>query len=104
MAELIEIPFWILSLVDPRNHVFRRGYNLPWEEAILRRKGMPRHARQHSDVNCTKWLNRSICRLGCGVWTQIGWKYKFKSYSPGSGKHDWTVRLRQWCGLMSNYC
>ena len=43
-----------------------------------------------------KWLNRLICCLG---------------YVPGwaegtlvpPGKYNWTICLRQWCGLMSNY-
>jgi len=61
-----------------------------------------------------KRLNRSRCRLGYGlVWAQ--WSTS-SSYSAGDvnapshkgtlappGEYDWTVRLLQRCGLMSNY-
>jgi len=61
-----------------------------------------------------KRLNWSICCLGCGLrsaegntiliaftrWCQCpSWEF---SLAPPV-EYDWTVRLRRWCGLMSNY-
>jgi len=43
-----------------------------------------------------KRLNRSICRLGCG----LGWA--MGTLAP-TGEYNWTVRLRRRYGLMSNY-
>jgi len=43
------------------------------KKATIRGKDMPRHARRLSAVQ--KWLNRSICRLGCG----LGWAEWSKS-------------------------
>jgi len=39
-AEPIEMPFWILSQVDLRNHILDAGTDPPWEEAILWGKGI----------------------------------------------------------------
>jgi len=35
-AESMELPFGMLSWVDPRNHVLDRGPDSPWEGTILR--------------------------------------------------------------------
>jgi len=40
-AEPIEMPFGMLSGVDPRNPVLDGGTDPPWEGAILRGKSMP---------------------------------------------------------------
>ena len=39
----------------------------PCEEAVISGKDMPGHAGRHYAVSCAKWLNRSICHLGCGL-------------------------------------
>jgi len=49
-----------------------------------------------------KWLNRSRCRLGCGLWWAEGSMCTWGTLSP-SGECDWTVCLRRRCCLMSNY-
>jgi len=45
-----------------------------------------------------KRLNRSICRLGCG----LIFATRQVTLAP-SGEYNWTIRLQQRCGLMSNY-
>ena len=50
-AEPIEMPFGTLSRVDPRNYVLDRGYKSPVGRGNFEGKGMPRYARQHSDVS-----------------------------------------------------
>jgi len=42
MAETIEMPFGMLTRVDPKNHVLDRGPDPPWEGALLRGVG-PKH-------------------------------------------------------------
>jgi len=44
-SDPIEMPFGMLSQVDSSNHVLDGGSDPPWEGAILRGKGMPRHLR-----------------------------------------------------------
>jgi len=61
-----------------------------------------------------KWLNRSICRLCCGLeWAEgsTSWivfaSRRQCAINEGTlappGEYDWTVRLRRRCGLTSNY-
>jgi len=40
-AKPIEMSFGMWTQVGPRNHVLDEGPDLPWEGAILRRKGRP---------------------------------------------------------------
>jgi len=69
-----------------------------------------------------KWLNWSICRLGCGlVWHEgstssiifVRWRQyptwvgtivprQVGTLAP-PGEYDWTLRLQRQCSLMSNY-
>ena len=53
-AEPMEMPFEFWAWMGPRNHVLDGGPDPPRGRAILRGKGMPRHARRHSDVACAK--------------------------------------------------
>jgi len=50
-AEPVEMPFGMLSQVDPRNHVLDGGTDHRWERAILKGKGMFRHIRRHWTVS-----------------------------------------------------
>jgi len=64
------MPFGLLSRVDPRNHVLDRRPDPAWEGAVLRGKGMPRHARRHSDVSCAKTAEQ--IEMPFGLWSQVG--------------------------------
>jgi len=90
MAEPIEMPFGMLTRVDPRNYILD-GPRSPYKGAIIRRKDMPRHARQHS-VSCAKIAE--LVDLPLGLWTRVGRrKHKFNhilQYSPGGA----TCRIR----------
>ena len=54
----------------PKQPRIRWGTDPPWEEAILRGKGIPRHARQHSDVSCAK--TAEPIEMPFGLWTRVG--------------------------------
>jgi len=100
--EPIEMPFGLRTRVDPGNHVLDGGPDPPWEGSILREKGRPivkyvepcirlrsrfPHGKgqfwgngaptaKYRDTlrsRVPKRLNRSICRLRCG----LRWKHKF---------------------------
>jgi len=68
MAELIEIPFEMLSRVGPRNHVLDGDTDPPWEGQFLGEGHAPTCPITFCSQLC-KWLKRSICHLGCG----LGW-------------------------------
>jgi len=69
-AELIEMPFGMLSRVDPKNHVLDGSRGPAWKWASLRGKGMLRHARRHSYVNCAKMAEP--IEMPFGTWTRVG--------------------------------
>ena len=46
-TEPIEMPFGMLSRVDPRNHILDGGIDPRWEGAILRGKGIPDIPKTH---------------------------------------------------------
>jgi len=54
---------------------------IPWEGAIFGKRGAHCEVYGLRAVSCAKWLNRSICRLGCG----LGWapEAQVQLYSPG---------------------
>ena len=67
MAEEIEMPFGLWTWVGPRKHVLY-GTQIPNAKGqLLGGKDMPGHARQHFVMSYAKWLNQSICSLGCGL-------------------------------------
>ena len=66
-AEPIQMLFGLWTRVGPRKHVLYGAHIPPCEEAVISGKDMPGHARRHSAVSWAKWLNRSICHLGCGL-------------------------------------
>jgi len=71
----IEMPFGMLSRVDPRNHVLNGDTN-PREKGQFLGKGVPRHARRHSDVNCAK--TAEPIEMPFGLWTRVSTKrHKF---------------------------
>jgi len=69
----IEMPFGMLSWVNPRNHVVDGGTdhqgrdNFEGEEHAA----MPRHARRHSDVNCAK--TAEPIAMPFGLLRGLGW-------------------------------
>jgi len=72
-AEPIEMPFGLSTRVGPGNHILHAGRDPTWEGAIFRgRKGRPTVKYRDTLWSCVqKWLNRSRCRLGCGLgWAQ----------------------------------
>jgi len=68
MAEPIEMPFGLRTWMGPGNHVLDRGPDPPWGGI----KGRPIvKYRDTLQSSVLKWLNRSRCRLGCGLeWAQ----------------------------------
>jgi len=102
------MPFWLRAWMSPRNHV-RWGPDPAWERVIIRgKKGRP--VAKYSDIlpwAVQKWLNRSICHLGCG----LGWAKGSTSLIvfarwhqlAQASKYGWTVHLWQQCGLISIY-
>ena len=72
MAEPIEMPFELRTLVGPRNHVIDGGPVLLWEGAILRGEGSSIvKYRDTLQSSLQRWLNRLRCPLGCGLrWAQ----------------------------------
>ena len=67
-AAPIEIPFWLRTLVGPRNHVLDGGPDPPWEGAILLGKGHPIvKYRDTLRSSVRKQLNRSRCRWFMGL-------------------------------------
>jgi len=100
---------WIMEA-----YIIRWGPDTPCKGAIIRGKDMPGHARRLCHELCKNgWTNRFA------VWVVDSGGLKeaqVQSYSPGGAKvpswegslllpceYDWTVHLRQRCGLMSNY-
>jgi len=58
-AELIEIPFWMKTLVNPRNHVLDGGADLPREGAIL---GVVRAIQKHWQLEIRS-VEHGICPI-----------------------------------------
>jgi len=54
MAEPIEMPFALWTLVDPRNHILDVGPDRPKRRGNFVGKNMPVHARRQSAVSCAK--------------------------------------------------
>jgi len=55
-AKLIEMPFGMLSRVDPRNHVLDGGTDPRCEGVILRGEWRAPTARRQCDINCARLL------------------------------------------------
>jgi len=78
------------------------GVQIPTREgANLKAKGAgPCHARTCPPVDILKAIQRGAepvrcgCRFGCTRW---------KCTLAPTGEHDWAVRVRRQCGLMSTY-
>jgi len=72
MAEPIEMPFGRGTRVGPGNHVLDGGPDPPWEGVIFGGNGRPIvKYRDTLQSSVQKQLNRSRCRLGCGLgWAQ----------------------------------
>jgi len=67
-AKAIEMPFGqVQDSGGPKEPCIRWGPDPPWEGAILRGKANHCEVHGHFAVICAKRLNRSICRLGCGL-------------------------------------
>ena len=119
MAEPIEMPFGFRTWVGAGNHVLDGGQDTPIGRGDFRWKKSHCKYRHCEYRDFLPWavqerLNWSICRLDCG----LGWAgdAQVQSCSPGGinvptwegtlappGEYNWTIRLRRWCGLMSNY-
>jgi len=72
MAETIKLPFAFRTRMGPMNHVFHEVHMPTWEGAILRGRDIPRSSAQRR-------LNRSRCRLGCG----LAWAESIPCYMGG---------------------
>jgi len=70
MAEPIEMPFGLRTLVGPWNHALNGGPDPSWEEAIVCRNGRPiMKYRDTLRSSVQKRLNKLRCRLDYG----LGW-------------------------------
>ena len=114
MVEPIKLLFGLRTL-GPVNHVLDWGPDPQWEWAILLGKVALCKIEGLSALSCAlqKRLNRSICRLACGLWPK---EAQVQSCSLGGvnvptwegtlappGEYDWTVHLQLRCGPMSKY-
>jgi len=74
MAELIELPFGLRTLVGLGNHVLDGSPDAPWEGPIFGGRGKGHPIVKYRDTlwsSVQKRLNRSRCRLGYGLqWAQ----------------------------------
>ena len=67
-VEPIEVTFPLWARMGPRNHVLDGGPDSPWEGAIFVEKGhLIVKYRDTLLSSVQKRLNRSRCRLGCGL-------------------------------------
>jgi len=94
--EPTEMPFGLRTRLGSGNHVLD-GVQIPHVKGHLLGEG---HARACPMTLCRelckKWLNRSICRLGCG----LGWpnEAQAQSHSPGGASvigASWRIRLNR---------
>jgi len=70
MAEMMEMPFGLRTVVGLGNHVLDGGPDPPMEGAILRGAGKGHPIVKYRDTlrsSLQRWLNRSRCHLGCGL-------------------------------------
>jgi len=108
LAEPIEMSFGLWTRVGPRKHVFD-GAQIPRTKGQLLGvrtcPGMPDDTLLWA---VQKWLNRSICRFGCGFgWveastTSVVFARLCQCVVCHRVEYKWTVH-RQQCGLTSNY-
>jgi len=73
-AASIEMLFGLKARVGPRNHVLDEGPDPPWEEAIFA-GGKERPIVKYRNTlrsPVRKRLNRSRCRLDCGLGLAVG--------------------------------
>jgi len=72
-AAPIEMPFGLTTLVGSRNHVLHAGSRSSVGRGDLEEgKGHPIVKYRDTAIICAKLLNRSRCRLGCGLGWAIG--------------------------------
>jgi len=91
------------------------GVQIPYEKGQFWEKGSPIvKYRDFLPWAVQKWLNWSICCLGCGLgWTEgstssiVFNRWCQCAHMGGTlappGEYDWTLRLQQQSGLMLNY-
>jgi len=102
-AQPIEMPFGLWARVGSWNHILDR-FQLPvCENAIFRGKDMPGHAWWHSAMSCAN--SAEPIDMPLGLWTLVcRMKHVLhRGILAPPGEYDWTVRLWQRCGFMSNY-
>ena len=58
---------WVVGSDGPKELCLRRGPDPPREWVILRGEEAARCKASHTVLSCAKRLNRSKCRLGCGL-------------------------------------
>ena len=81
-AEPIEMPFGLRTRVDPRKHVLDGAQIMYAMGQLLKERTCPGMSDDILPSAVQKWLNRSICCLGCGL-GYIGPKEaQVQSYSP----------------------
>ena len=110
--------FRLWTRTGPKNHELD-GIQIPHEKGQFLGKRSPIvKYRDFLPWVVQKRLNRSICRLGCGLWWSEGstsstvfarWRPhvpsvpRWEGMLAPPGECDWTVHLRRRRGLMSNY-
>jgi len=83
-AETIKLPFAFRTRVGSTNHVLHEVQMPTWEGAVLRGKRQTIvNNRDTPRLSVQKRLNRSRCRLGCGLtWAESITCYNGRSRSP----------------------
>jgi len=96
-AEPIEMPFGLRTPVGIGNHVLHGGPDAPWEGTILMVKGRPIvKYRDTLRSSVQQRLNRSRCRLGCGLGAPKESSVRWESRSPiGRGNFgEWSAHCK----------
>ena len=90
---VIEMPFELWTQVGQRKHVLDGNPDPHAKGQFLKGKNTPGHARRHCAVSCEKWLNRSRCRLVCG----LGWAQGCMYYMVVPIGATWRIRWNHSC-------
>jgi len=114
--ELIKMPFGLWTWVGPRKHLLHRAQIPRAKGQLLVERTCPGNAGMPYDIllwAVQKWLNQSICCLGCG----LGWakgstisivftRLRQRALTGGDIHETWQIQLNcpfslgQWCGHM----
>jgi len=106
---------WVVDSGGPKEACIRWGAHPHAKGQLLGERTCPGNARWHSAISCAKMAEP----IDLPIWVVDSGGLKepqVQLYLPGGtnvpwregtfsqhGEYNWTVHLRRWCGLMSNY-